>query len=129
MAENLAMGSLVCFLCFSIHADVLATIVSNHAKQSAGAKTAQIHSVLERNEHLILVQNVNLLHTKSEVSTAKEEDKKVYGTIGEPVSTGGFSDLEFFIISSTVHWMAVVEWDEIETQDVHTIYSAIIQLR
>ena len=32
------------------------------------------------------------------------------------------------IISSTVHWLAVVEWDEIETQDLHTIYSAIIQL-
>ena len=28
--------------------------------------------------------------------------------IGEPVSTGGFSDLEFLIISSTVHWLAVV---------------------
>ena len=57
-------GQSCVFPCFSIHADVLVTIVSNHAKQSAGAKTAQIHSVLERNKHLMLVQNVNVLHTK-----------------------------------------------------------------
>lgn len=48
--------------------------------------------------------------------------------IGEPVSTGGLSDLEFLLISSTIHWLAIVEWNEIETQDVHTIYTAIIQL-
>ena len=33
-----------------------------------------------------------------------------------------------FCQGSTVHWLAVVEWDEIETQYVHTIYSAIVQL-
>ena len=48
--------------------------------------------------------------------------------VGEPVSIGGFSDLEFLIISSIVHWLAVVEWETIETQDVHTIYIAIVQL-
>ena len=31
-----------------------------------------------------------------------------------------------FLISSTVHWLAVVEWETIETQDVHTIYTAIV---
>ena len=42
------MGSFVYFLCFSIHANVFTTIVSNHAKYSVGAKIAQIHSVLEK---------------------------------------------------------------------------------
>ena len=46
--------------------------------------------------------------------------------IGEQVSTGDFSDLEFLVSSSTAHWLAVVGWDEIETQDVHTIIIMVL---
>lgn len=57
-----------------------------------------------------------------------KKTKTFMEAIGEPVSTGGFSNLEFLMISSTFHWLAMVEWEEIETQDVHTIYNAIVQL-
>ena len=45
--------------------------------------------------------------------------------IGEQVSTGDFRDLEF-LVSSTAHWLDVVGWDEIETQDVHTIIIMVL---
>ena len=66
-------------------------------------------------------------HANQKFLQQGKRTKTFMEAIGEPVSTGGFSDLEF-LMSSTVHCVAVVEWDEIETQDVHTTYSAIIQL-
>ena len=64
VVENPTTSSLVYFPYLSIHVDVLATIVNNHAKQSADAKTAQIHSVLEKHQYQKLVQNINVLHMK-----------------------------------------------------------------
>ena len=102
MAENLkAKDSLVCFSCFSIQADVLATIASNHVNQNVDVKLP--FGVRQTKVPADGSKRKRTPHENQKFPLQGKKTKTFMEGIGEPGSTGGFSNLEFMIISSTVH--------------------------